>query len=332
MSCIDKMLSDDLGRCGGLSPVAATDDMTQPVGQRDGQLYTKPVAAAEGLTDIEDTEEIVAEIEDGVASLTLAQPVSNKLARALLTPTFAPAAQQVVTVDTNGAQRMEDYKKINPVFKTNEMTQSVGVDYAGRLFTQPGGGGGGGGAVDSVNGYTGTVVLTADDLQTDASETVQQELHDIWDVLEEIPGEYIKRASVSGNTLTLTKQNEDTVTFTPSGGGGHLYRHLIYIAFNNEAEAAGEVNFTILNTSPTPITTFSGLCSALLDYVGDVPLDSMQISTNDNAYLFHSIGAAEVDELIVNELYVEESSFSSSYAALAAGFVSTVNDNVMTIF
>lgn len=29
-------------KCGGIAPVKATDDMTQPVGQRNGQLFTKP--------------------------------------------------------------------------------------------------------------------------------------------------------------------------------------------------------------------------------------------------------------------------------------------------
>lgn len=35
-----------------------------------------------------------------------------------------------------------------------------------------------------------------------------------------LPTIYLKTASVSGNTLTLTKQDDTTVTFTPSGGSG----------------------------------------------------------------------------------------------------------------
>lgn len=31
-----------LYKCGGIAPVKATDDMTQPVGQRNGQLFTTP--------------------------------------------------------------------------------------------------------------------------------------------------------------------------------------------------------------------------------------------------------------------------------------------------
>ena len=54
-------------------------------------------------------------------------------------------------------------KALNPVSKTSGMTQAVGKDEDGRLWTTPGGGGGGG-AVDSVNGMTGDVVLGASDV------------------------------------------------------------------------------------------------------------------------------------------------------------------------
>ena len=56
----------------------------------------------------------------------------------------------------------------NPDSKTSSMTQSVGVDSSGKLWTAPGGGGG---AVSSVNGYTGTVVLTASDVGAMAAVT-----------------------------------------------------------------------------------------------------------------------------------------------------------------
>lgn len=32
----------DIYRCGGIAPVKATDDMTQPVGQKNGLLFTAP--------------------------------------------------------------------------------------------------------------------------------------------------------------------------------------------------------------------------------------------------------------------------------------------------
>ena len=46
------------------------------------------------------------------------------------------------------------------------------------------------------------------------------EVSDLDDYVEKTSADYIKSASVSGNTLTLTKGNDGTVTFTPSGGGG----------------------------------------------------------------------------------------------------------------
>lgn len=42
----------DIYRCGGIAPVKATDDMTQPVGQRNGLLFTAP--GGTGLPDPED--------------------------------------------------------------------------------------------------------------------------------------------------------------------------------------------------------------------------------------------------------------------------------------
>lgn len=42
----------DVYRCGGIAPVKATDDMTQPVGQKNGLLFTKP--GGTGLPDPED--------------------------------------------------------------------------------------------------------------------------------------------------------------------------------------------------------------------------------------------------------------------------------------
>lgn len=54
---------------------------------------------------------------------------------------------------------------VKPVSKTDSMTQSVGVDENGKLYTSPGSGGGGtSSAVTSVNGKTGDVELTASDV------------------------------------------------------------------------------------------------------------------------------------------------------------------------
>ena len=43
----------DVYRCGGIAPVKATDDMTQPVGQKNGLLFTKP-----GGSDLPDPEDL----------------------------------------------------------------------------------------------------------------------------------------------------------------------------------------------------------------------------------------------------------------------------------
>lgn len=66
----------------------------------------------------------------------------------------------VVVLDASdvGAVDAGDY---NPEAKTNAMTQAVGVDANGKLWTIPGSGGA---AVTSVNGQTGTVVLGASDV------------------------------------------------------------------------------------------------------------------------------------------------------------------------
>lgn len=39
-----------LYKCGGIAPIKATDAMTQPVGQRNGQLFTEPGGGGGGGT------------------------------------------------------------------------------------------------------------------------------------------------------------------------------------------------------------------------------------------------------------------------------------------
>lgn len=43
-------------KCGGIAPIKATDDMTQPVGQRNGQLFTAPTGGGSGLPDVSDVD------------------------------------------------------------------------------------------------------------------------------------------------------------------------------------------------------------------------------------------------------------------------------------
>lgn len=55
-----------------------------------------------------------------------------------------------------------------------------------------------------------------------------------------LPNEYIKDASVSGNTLTLTKKDDTEVVFTPSGGGSSAvqgYNFIFGKAFTDEDKA-----------------------------------------------------------------------------------------------
>lgn len=43
-----------LYKCGGIAPIKATDEMTQPVGQRNGQLFTEPGGGGGGTSDYDD--------------------------------------------------------------------------------------------------------------------------------------------------------------------------------------------------------------------------------------------------------------------------------------
>ena len=63
----------DVYRCGGIAPVKATEDMTQPVGQKNGLLFTKP-----GGSDLPDP----ADLPDGEIIVTydgeyIAQPYED---------------------------------------------------------------------------------------------------------------------------------------------------------------------------------------------------------------------------------------------------------------
>lgn len=98
-----------------------------------------------------------------------------------------------------------------------------------------------------------------------------------------IPTTYLKSASVSGNTLTLTKQDNTTVTFTPSGGGGTtLYRHNLEWVFKTGSSSSGYIYthfyaYLITNSSTAyTYSTYFGsittlfkktvLCGGLYDY------------------------------------------------------------------
>lgn len=49
----------DIYRCGGIAPVKATEEMTQPVGQKNGLLFTAPSSQLPDPEDLPDGEIIV---------------------------------------------------------------------------------------------------------------------------------------------------------------------------------------------------------------------------------------------------------------------------------
>lgn len=99
MSCLRRICC-----CGSISPVKATDDMTQSVGVRDGQLYTKPGGGGESS------------VNPIPKTATMTQPVG---------------------VDPDGKLFTKPSSDINPTIKTADMTQPVGVDSIGKLYTKP---------------------------------------------------------------------------------------------------------------------------------------------------------------------------------------------------
>lgn len=93
---------------------------------------------------------------------------------------------------------------------------------------------------------------------------------------------YIKSASVSGDTLTLTKQDDSSVTFTPSGGGGssdipvtsasgssqQLARNTFY-DFGDRGTTSGET---------VTITLGSARSGVVNEYMGEILVDEYPIT------------------------------------------------------
>ena len=118
-------------------------------------------------------------------------------------------------------------QQYNPVTKTPSMTQPVGKDSSGKLWTAPGGGGGG--AVESVNGKTGVVVLTASDVgagtyskpsggipKTDLASAVQTSLGKADTALQSAP---VTSVNSKTGAVVLTASDVGAGTYSkPSGG------------------------------------------------------------------------------------------------------------------
>lgn len=97
MNCTRKMCC-----CGSISPVKATDDMTQSVGIRDGQLFTKPNTSGSSVNPVPKTD-------------VMTQPVG---------------------VDTDGKLFTRPRNDFDAVSASADMTQLVGKR-DGFLYTKP---------------------------------------------------------------------------------------------------------------------------------------------------------------------------------------------------
>ncbi len=103
----------DIYRCGGIAPVKATDDMTQPVGQKNGLLFTKP--GGTGLPD-------PADLPDGEIIVTydgeyIAQPYEDVIN---LNNIVAPGvAGNVMTSTGSGWQSAPPAKELPAVTAAN---------------------------------------------------------------------------------------------------------------------------------------------------------------------------------------------------------------------
>lgn len=103
----------DIYRCGGIAPVKATEDMTQPVGQKNGLLFTKP-----GGSDLPDP----ADLPDGEMLVTydgeyIAQPYDEVIVMAnLVTP---GASGNVMTSTGTGWQSAAPVKELPTVTPAN---------------------------------------------------------------------------------------------------------------------------------------------------------------------------------------------------------------------
>lgn len=136
---------------GGVKPVTKTSAMTQSVGvDGSGRLYTAPTTGggSGGLTEAE-VESIIeaygygtySKPSGGIPKTDLASAVQQSLAK-------ADTALQSVPTATSSV-----LGGVKPVAKTSAMTQSVGVDSSGKLYTAPSSGGSGGGATLSGDVY-----------------------------------------------------------------------------------------------------------------------------------------------------------------------------------
>ena len=131
------------------------------------------------------------------------------------------------------------------------------------------------------------------------------------------PDAYIKSASVSGNTLTLTNKDDTTVAFTPSGGGGSetypYYKIVDYteatetstdsISINKYINAGSAYGFSLYGALPATKKRFGtiapgtgleipdnnqghlNLLTASTTQLGGVKVDGSSITVNDDGVI-----------------------------------------------
>ena len=102
------------------------------------------------------------------------------------------------------------------------------------------------------------------------------------------PDAYIKSASVSGNTLTLTNKDDTTVAFTPSGGGGSETYPYYKIVGNTETTEtiAQSIAINKYTASGTSGFSFQGAVPATKKRSGTIiPGTGLEIPDNNQGHL-----------------------------------------------
>ena len=102
------------------------------------------------------------------------------------------------------------------------------------------------------------------------------------------PDAYIKSASVSGNTLTLTNKDDTTVAFTPSGGGGSETYPYYKIVGNTETTEtiAQSININKYTASGASGFSFQGAVPATKKRSGTIiPGTGLEIPDNNQGHL-----------------------------------------------
>ena len=102
------------------------------------------------------------------------------------------------------------------------------------------------------------------------------------------PAAYIKSASVSGNTLTLTNKDDTTVAFTPSGGGSKTYPYYEIVSNAEATETSAErININkYINAGSVYGFSISGAMPATKKRLGTIaPGTGLEIPDNNQGHL-----------------------------------------------